>query len=141
MTTIMKSRIIVVGLIKKDSKVLLGQKPPGVGPYPNTWHIPDGGVNLEEENCEEAILREIREETGLEVKNLKKVAWDTDVELDKQGEPTYYIFLQFSCDYESGKLTPGDDMHRFEWVEINNLSNYNLNKPTRILLEKLGYIK
>lgn len=136
----MKSRIIVVGLIKKDNRILLGQKPPGKGPYPDTWHLPGGGVNLEEENCEDAIIREITEETGLQVKNLSKVAWDTDIEPDKNGEETYYIFLQFSCDYASGLLLVGDDIASFEWVDVNSLSNYNLNKPTKVLLEKLGYI-
>lgn len=136
----MKSRIIVVGLIKKDGKILLGQKPPGKGPYPDTWHLPGGGVNLEEENCEDAITREITEETGLQVKNISKVAWDTDIEPDKNGEETYYIFLQFICEHESGQLIAGDDMHHFEWIDINSLSNYNLNKPTKVLLEKLDYI-
>ena len=136
----MKSRVIVVGLIKKGDQLLLGQKPPGKGPYPDTWHLPGGGINLDEENAEEAILREIQEETGLTVNNLKKIAWDTDVEPNKHGEPTYYIFLQYSCEYEDGALLPGDDMHHFEWVEIKKVSAYNLNKPTKILLEKLGYL-
>ena len=61
------------------------------------------------------MVREIREEAGIEVKNLKEVAWDTDVEKDKNREPTYYIFLQFTADYSKGKL----------------------NRPTKNLLKKL----
>lgn len=136
----MKSRLIVVGLIKKDNQILLGQKSPGKGPYPDTWHIPGGGVNLEKEDCEQALIREIKEETGLKVKNVEKVAWDTDIEPDKNGEQTYYIFLQYSCDYESGEIIAGDDMHHFEWVDLANISDYNLNKPTRTLLEKINLI-
>ena len=133
----MKYRIVVVGLIRKGYQVLLGQKHPGKGPYPDTWHLPGGGVELEKENTEEAVIREIKEETNLTVKNLKRVVWDTDIEPDKHGEPTYYIFLQYVCDYESGKLVPGDDMYHFEWVNKNDVLKYNLNKRSRKMLESL----
>jgi ADP-ribose pyrophosphatase YjhB (NUDIX family) len=136
----MNTRIIVAALIKRGEQILLGQKPKGVGPYPDTWHIPGGGINLNDEKCEEAVRREIKEETGLRVKNLKKVAWDTDIEPNKHGELTHYIFLQFSCDYDGGDLIPGDDMSHFEWVSMKDAPKFKLNKPTRILLEKLRHI-
>lgn len=136
----MEHRVVVVGLIKNGNKVLLGQKPPGKGPYPDTWHIPGGGIVLGEESADEAIRREIEEETGLNVKNLKKVEWDTDVEPNKHGEETYYIFLQYTCYYYKGDVRPGGDMNNFQWVDVSRLSEFNLNKPTEILFEKLGYL-
>jgi len=136
----MKNRLIVAAVIKNGDKILLGQKPKGRGPYPNTWHIPGGGINPDIENCEDAILREVKEETGLEVKNLKRAAWDTDIEPDKNGEPTYYIFLQFMSELAGGKLKAGDDMQHFEWIGVKDISQYNLNKPTKNLFKKLGYL-
>ena len=136
----MNSRLIVVGLIKKGNQVLLGQKAPGKGPYPDSWHIPGGGVDLDKEECDKALVREIKEETGLDVKNLKKVAWDTDIEPNKEGTDTYYVFLQYICEVAGGELTAGDDMHHFEWVDVSQISNYNLNEPTKILFQKLGLI-
>ena len=136
----MKNRLIVSAVIKNGNKILLGKKPKNVGPYPNTFHIPGGGVNTNE-NVEDAIIREVKEETGLEIKNLVKIAWDTDIEPDKKGEETYYTFLQFTCDFSSGNLKAGDDMHTFEWIDIKDLSNQKLNKPTKILFKKLGYLK
>jgi len=136
----MKTSIVVVGLIKKGEQVLLGQKAPGKGPYPDTWHIAGGKIELGKENTEEAMKRELKEETNFNVKNLKKVIWDTDVEPDKHGEETYYIFLQYVCDYESGELKAGDDMAHFEWVEKKDLSKYNLNKPSKKMLKHLGYL-
>ena len=137
----METRVIVCALIQKGDSILLGQKHLGKGPYPDTWHIPGGGIELDKENCEEAILREIEEESGLKVKNLKKIAWDTDVEPNKHGKPTYYIFLQYSCDYTNGKIVAGDDMHHFAWVKKKDLQKYRMNKPTRTLLEKLQLLK
>lgn len=137
----MKTRIVVVSIIKKGNQILLGQKPEGIGPYPDTWRIPGGGVNLEKETCDQAMEREIREETNLEVANLKGIAWDTDIENDKNGIKTYFIFLQYTSDYRSGKIKPGDDMNKLKWVDLKDLPNYNLNRPSIKLFKKLGFIK
>src|SRR3954453_23364104 len=89
----MKHRLVVVALIEREGKILLGRKAPGRGPYPGTWHLPGGGVDLSTETCEEALRREVREETGLEVGETEPVAWDTDVQEDRAGEDTYFVFL------------------------------------------------
>ena len=122
----------------KRRVILLGQKPAGKGPYPNTWHIPGGGIEIEKEDCEEAILREIKEETGLVVKNLKKIAWDTDIEPNKYNIPAYYIFLQYICDFTGGEIMSGDDIEHLEWVKKSDLEKYKLNKPTKKLFKKIG---
>lgn len=136
---IMKHKIIVSAVIKKKNKILLARKAVGRGPYPDTWHIPGGAVNYNTETCEEAIIREIKEETGIKVKNLEKIYWDTDIEPDKNGIPTYYIFLVFKCDYVSGGAA-GDDIENLEWTDIEKLSKYNLNRPNKILFKKMGYL-
>lgn len=136
----MKSRIIVSAVIRNEDKILLARKPAGKGPYPDTWHIPGGGVDPEKETCEEALIREIKEETGLKVDNIKKVAWDSDTIPDKNGIETYYVFLQFTCDTKEIEINVGDDLHHLEWVSIDELSKYNLNKPSRILFNKLRFL-
>lgn len=126
--------------MRKGNQVLLGRKAPGVGPYADTWHTPGGGVNLVQETCEEALVREVREETGLEVTNLKKVAWDTDIEPNKQGELTYYVFLAYTCDYTSGDIKPADDIQQLKWVDVDKLGSYALNRASLALYRQLGYI-
>src|ERR1700722_3306197 len=91
----MKARIVVTTLIEKNGKILLGQKPKDVGPYPNTWHLPGGGVNLENESLEDAVRREVKEETGLEIEKMERVSFDEDYERDKRGDMTHYLFLVY----------------------------------------------
>lgn len=136
----MKSRVIVVGLIEKDGKILLGKKPENIGPYPNTWHIPGGGVNLGEETIEDALRRELREEAGIEIDNIEPLGFDEDREPNKHGEMMHYIFLDFKAQYASGEVKAGDDIHHLQWIEKSELKNLNLNKPTLKLLRKLNYI-
>ena len=136
----MKYRIIVSAVIFKEALILLGRKEKDRGPYPNTWHIPGGGVDLEKETCDEAVVREVREETCLEVKNLEKIHWDTGVEPSKHGEMTYYIFLVYRCEYEKGDLVASDDLEQLEWVAIGNLKNYTLSNPTALLFKKINLL-
>lgn len=136
----MKSRVIVVGLIEKNGAILLGKKPENIGPYPNTWHFPGGGVNLDEESLTEALKREMKEETGIEIQNIEQLEFDEDNEPDKHGEMTNYLFLDFRAKWLSGEITPGDDMKQLKWVKKEELKNLNLNKPTQTLLKKLNII-
>ena len=65
-------RDIVSALIfSKDNKLFLGMKPPkDGGVYPDCWHIPGGGIEKGENNVE-ALIREIREETGIDISQTK----------------------------------------------------------------------
>lgn len=136
----MKSRVIVVGLIENGDSILVGKKSDGVGPYPNTWHIPGGGVNLEEETLEEALKREMFEEAGIEIEDIEPIGFDEDYENDKHGETTHYVFLDFKATCSSENVSAGDDMKSLQWVKKEELKNLNLNKPTKKLLQKLKYL-
>jgi 8-oxo-dGTP diphosphatase len=136
----MKFRIIAVGLIEKDKKYLLGKKPDNIGPYPNTWHLPGGGVNLDEESLDEALKREIKEEAGIEIKNIEQIGFDEDNEPDKHGEMTHYIFLDFKANCLSGEINANDDMKKLKWTTKYELKKLNLNKPTKKLFKKLKLI-
>ena len=132
--------MVVTVVIHKGDSILLGQKPAGRGPYPDTWHLPGGGVNLGAETPDQAVVREIHEETGLTVKNLNKVKWDTDVEPNKHGIETDYIFLIYDCDYESGEIRPADDLQHLEWVPVRELHKKTLNRPSVKYFKALGYL-
>jgi len=136
----MKSRVIIVGIIEKEGKILLGKEPENIGPYPNTWHLPGGGINLDEESLEEALKREIKEEAGIEIKDIESVGFDEDYEPNKHGEMTHYLFIDFKAICTSKQLNPGDDMNYLQWVERSKIKKLNLNKPTRKVLKKLKII-
>ncbi len=136
----MKSRVVVSAIIEKNGKILLGQKPKNIGPYPNTWHLPGGGIKLDEESLEEAVRREVREETTLEMTNLRRVSFDEDYEPDKNGEMTHYLFLVYKASYKSGELKASDDLQKFQWVDKNEIKKLPLTRPSRKLFKELGWM-
>ncbi|HII38913.1 TPA: NUDIX domain-containing protein [Candidatus Micrarchaeota archaeon] len=136
----MKTRIVVTAVIKKGNLLLFGRKPVGVEPYPNTLHLLGGGIKQESESTEEDLRREIREEAGIEVRNLHKIGFDEDYEPDKHGETTHYLFLQYETDYERGEPKAGDDITALEWHDKRELPTLALNRPSKKMFKKMGWL-
>lgn len=136
----MKARVIVTTLIERNGKILLGQKPKDIGPYPNTWHLPGGGVNLETESLEEAVSREVKEETGLDIEKLKRVSFDEDYEPDKRGEMTHYIFLVYKVTPKTTTAKAADDIMELQWFKKTELKNIPLTRPSIKLFKEIGLL-
>jgi ADP-ribose pyrophosphatase YjhB (NUDIX family) len=136
----MKSRVVVSVLIEKDGELLFGRKKANRRPYPNTWLTIGGGVDLETETLEEGLRREVREETGLELSNIRKLAFDEDVEPDNEGKDVHYLFLTFVAQCQSGTAKAGDDIVELKWVPIEDLSKINLPRPTIKLFKELKWL-
>lgn len=134
-------RITAAAVIIKGDHVLLGKKPKDVGPYANTWIIPGGGINFEKETVEEALVREIHEEAGITIKNIKPLAFITDNEPNKHGVMTYFVHLVYTADYDSGEIRAGDDVAYLEWVPIKTIPTLTVARPSLITFKKLGWIK
>lgn len=134
----MKTRICVVAVIEKDSKILMGNKARDIGPYPNTWRLPGGGVE-EGESLEDAIKREIKEETYLDVESVEEIGVYEDEEPDKNGEMTHYVFNVFKVK-SSGKYAVSEEFPSLKWVDKKQLTNTPLARPSIKLFKELGYL-
>jgi len=156
----MHERIIVAGIIQKDNYVLFGKKLKDRPPYPNVWHIPGGGIDddfafakklitekkFENKLFHEELKREIKEETGLEIKNIKCVIPEyrensREMETEnKHGEMTHYYFLEYLCEYENGDPKPNDDLVELKWVQKNEIKDLVLTIPGQELFRELKLI-
>lgn len=139
-------------ILSFDGKLFQGMKnPEGGGVYLDCWHIPGGGVEEGEDKIA-ALIREIREETGIEV-SPEKVEF-----LDDQGEGesektlhdtgervlckmhfnVYKIVLDKNADEVAISL--GDDLVKYRWTRLDDLKNIKLTPPSVELFTRLGYL-
>lgn len=103
--------------IRKDNKILLGKRKGGHGA--GEWCPPGGKMEMNE-SPERCAVRETKEETGLEIRNLRFAAITNDIWSDIG---THYITISFVADWESGEahLTEPDKFETWEWFSWNSL--------------------
>jgi ADP-ribose pyrophosphatase len=88
-------------IVDKDDRVLMvRQHHEGR----DLWMVPGGGIE-EGENSREAVVREVREETGLEVK-AGKLIWHVEQVCEKKGQRFVDFFL---CSHTGGEPVLGRD--------------------------------
>lgn len=134
----MKTRICAVAVIEKNGKILMGNKAKDVGPYPNTWRLPGGGVE-EGESLEGAVKREIKEETSLDAEITAKIGIYEDDEPDKNKEMTHYVFNAFKVS-PLGEPAVSKEFPFLKWIDKKHLSNTPLARPSIRLFKELGYL-
>jgi ADP-ribose pyrophosphatase YjhB (NUDIX family) len=84
------------------------------------------------ESLEEAVVREVAEESGLKVEVVEVVAVLDRIFWDKEGEVQYhYVLIDFLCRKTGGKLQASSDAISCSQVPFSALTQYNLTKETR----------
>lgn len=83
------------------------------------WDLP-GGFLEEEEHPLDAVVRELREETGLEIEPLELVA----IEMDRYGDgedAEATLNLYWTARVVSGEMAPADDVTELRWFAPDEL--------------------
>lgn len=102
--TVVRPILAVGGVILKGDEVLLIQR--ARPPFKGHWSIPGGKVD-HGEPLHRALIRELREETGLEVEILGLI--DIFEALPEESGAPHYVMLDYACRYVSGTLAAADD--------------------------------
>ncbi len=112
-----KPGVGVAVIVRKDNKVLLGKRKSSHGA--GTWHFPGGKLDFYEE-LEDCAKREVEEETGIKIKNIKFVTITNDM---FKSEDLHYVTIFMVCDHESGEPTikEPEKCKVWGWFEWNKL--------------------
>ena len=109
-----KNRAISIdALIEKEGKILLIKR--GRDPYKGFWAIPGGHVDFDE-TMEMAVIREVKEETGLVVSKLSPLG----IYSDPDRHPKQVIAVAYKVE-TTGEPEAGDDAEEFAWFSPDKL--------------------
>ena len=123
----------ITAIIEKDSQILIAKR--GIAPQKDMWDLPGGFVDIGE-SVEKCVLREVKEETNLEVKIEKFLGTTPDI-YGETGKHT--INMMYWAKYQHGQAKPQDDVVQLEWRKINDLPKKFAFENCRIAINR--YIK
>jgi 8-oxo-dGTP diphosphatase len=113
-------------------------------PYQGQWSIPGGRVELGE-SLADAVRREMREETGLEVKVgpiidvFERIQHDSDAAA-APSELTvvryHFVIIDYLCTYVGGELCAGGDADDARWVTSEELERYDIRRTAIDVIRK-----
>jgi mutator protein MutT len=127
--------IVGVGAVVLDGgRVLLVRR--ANEPSKGEWSLPGGAVELGE-SLEEAVVREIREETGLDVEVGRVVEVLDRVRRDADGRVEYhYVIVDYACAIRGGLLAAGTDAADVRWVDVAGLAQLGVSEKAISVINK-----
>jgi 8-oxo-dGTP diphosphatase len=124
----------VGAVIIQENRVLLIRR--GQAPLLGEWSLP-GGVLECGETLREAVIREVREETGLTVETGEMLGVYERITRSEDGRVRYhYVLIDFLCRPASGDLKAASDAADVRWFAPEQLDELKLRPDTNEVIVK-----
>lgn len=128
--------VVATAIIIKDGKYLITKRAPYEKAWPNLWTVPGGKLEVSDYKkwkpstkagqwynvLETLIKREVMEEVGLKIKNIKYLCDLVFIRPDN----IPVITLSLYADWQSGKVKLEKDSVDFAWVSLKEAKKYEL---------------
>jgi 8-oxo-dGTP diphosphatase len=127
---------VVFGFFGDKAKLLLVKR--GIEPFKDKWALPGGFVGIDEE-LEDAVARELAEETGLVNVTLEQMRTFGELGRDPRGRQITIAFMGIVTK-GLNKIKAGDDAAKARWFDIEKLPEdlgFDHNKIARLGIAKL----
>lgn len=122
----------VGAVIFKQAEILLIRR--GKPPKQGQWSLPGGAQELGE-TVREAVVREVREETGLSIEVGALLDTIDFIEYSEKKVAFHYTLIDFVADYEDGVLQAGSDAEDARFFSLDEALSLPLWTETKRVIE------
>lgn len=131
----------VGGVIIENGRALLIRR--GSEPLRGEWSIPGGTLEIGE-SLQEGVARELREETGLDVRVLELIeVFDRifpgeglEASGQKRQPRFHFVIVDYLCERISGEACAGSDVTHVAFASEDELDQYHLTETATRVLKK-----
>ena len=124
--------VAVAFLIERDGRLLMIRRSPDRDHAPGEWECGSGRLEAGEEP-ETAVIREAREETGLEVE-IVAPAGAFHYYREPEREPA--VCIAYHCRSASGEVRLSNEHDAAEWVPLDRVAEMPVSQPLRDCLRR-----
>lgn len=125
--------VVVTGIVIKNGKYLIAKRSLKEAAFPGLWTVPGGKLRSSDYTkfpkdtsdqwynvLEKLLHREIEEEVGLKIKNIRYLLSLAYIRSDDI--PT--IIISLYCDYDSGKIKLSKELTEHVWITADEIDKY-----------------
>src|SRR5437879_3937453 len=113
----------VGAIVFRGSQVLLVRRRDP--PYQDRWSVPGGAIEVGE-TVEQAVIRETREETAVDVRPVEVITVGDFVEKQKDLVRWHYVLVDLLCLLVRGDPDPGSDATNAGFIELRELAEFDV---------------
>jgi len=104
--------------------------------WPGKYVVPGGHVELGE-SIEEAAIREVKEETGLDVHDLKFICFQEFIHDPAFWKRRHFIFFDYICRTDSPEVKLNDEAEEYVWVSLEAALDLSIDSYTRRSIDEI----
>jgi len=105
--------------------------------WSDLWGIPGGKIERGEPS-EEALRREIKEETNLEISDIHFVMVQDSIDSPEFIRPEHFLLLNYLVKASSHEVVLNAEAEEFQWLTMAEAMKLDLNSATKILLQRVS---
>jgi len=86
------------------------------------WVLPGGHIELGE-RMEDALRREVKEETSLDIRDIDFICFQEFIYDERFWQRRHFIFFDYACKTDSTDVELNEEAQEYTWVSLEDLQN------------------
>ena len=125
----LNQRVMATAIIRKNGRFLMLKRSKGNRFYAGYWQFPEGGVEFGE-SLEQALAREVKEETGLRIKKADLLGLRSSC-IEYFRQKLWHFMRAFYATETAGKIRLSAAHSEYKWVSRREMAKLKLLKGLR----------